>query len=177
MKPLQIKLACRHFVINEPVFGTLKVLIPAFNRLQIGTQSDKATILDVRLILALLLGPQIKKLHWFRRPSVAEIANLLQKLPDFLQLEAIVSKPEAPALSGAEAWDQLYCIIIDRTGWTFEQIDTTMTLSRLAAMNEYWQKHPPTNNLVAAYLGYEHEPEDAGLSALIRQLKQANNDE
>lgn len=175
MKQLIVKLAGRDFTIEEPVFGVLKVLIPAFNRLQTGAQSDRAMCADLWLIMSLLLGWQIKKLHWFRRPSVADIANLLQKLPDFLELEP--NTGNAKKTSKYDSWDELYCIIIDRTGWTFEQIDRTMTLSRLAALNDYWQEHPPTNNLVAAYLGYKYEPADGGIADLIRQLKMANNDE
>lgn len=174
MKQLDAVLGGLAFAIDEPVFGVLKQLIPALNRLQAGSQSDRHCLGDVRLILALLLGPQIKKLHWFRRPTVAELSKLLHELPDFLGLEA--EKPASSPRREFDSWGELYCLIIDRTGWTFEQIDQTMTLSRLKALNDYWQQHPPTNNLVAAYLGYEYEPADAGLSALIRQLKQANND-
>ena len=30
-----------------------------------------------------------------------------------------------------------------------------MTLPRLAALNAYWQDHPPTHMLLAAYVGYK----------------------
>ena len=35
-----------------------------------------------------------------------------------------------------------------------------MTLTRIAAYRRYWEKHPPTHMLVAAYLGYK--PQEKG---------------
>lgn len=39
------------------------------------------------------------------------------------------------------------------TGWTWDYIAEHVDLPRLAALNTYWDNHPPVHVMVAAYLG------------------------
>lgn len=39
------------------------------------------------------------------------------------------------------------------TGWSWETIDREMDLMRLAALNHYWDRHPPLHLMVQSYLG------------------------
>ncbi len=38
------------------------------------------------------------------------------------------------------------------TGWTFEYIDSRVTLSQFNRLVEYWSKHPPVHLLLATLL-------------------------
>ena len=44
------------------------------------------------------------------------------------------------------------------TGWTWDYIEDSLTLPRYYALADYWQEHPPTHLLVAAFMGYEATP-------------------
>jgi hypothetical protein len=46
-------------------------------------------------------------------------------------------------------WFGVYAGIIAATGWTWEYIDENMTLARLAALNEHWDRFPPTHKALA----------------------------
>jgi len=48
------------------------------------------------------------------------------------------------------------------TGWTWEQVETGMTVPRFQALARYWQRHPPLHLMVAAYLGIRPEPRPKG---------------
>jgi hypothetical protein len=52
------------------------------------------------------------------------------------------------------------------TGWTWDHVESTVTMDRLTAFNSYWAKHPPIHHLVAGYMGYE-PPKKGNLSDLI----------
>jgi hypothetical protein len=39
------------------------------------------------------------------------------------------------------------------TGWSWDTIDREMDLMRLAALNHYWDRHPPLHLMVQSYLG------------------------
>ena len=39
------------------------------------------------------------------------------------------------------------------TGWSWDTIDREMDLMRLAALNHYWDSHPPLHLMVQSYLG------------------------
>jgi hypothetical protein len=42
------------------------------------------------------------------------------------------------------------------TGWNWETVDTTMTMSRLLAMNENLNVTPLIDTIATAYMGYEY---------------------
>ena len=62
-------------------------------------------------------------------------------------------------------WDFIYCLIIDRTGWSWEYVDDHMDIPRLLKMNQYWRAHPPLREMVQAYLGIEIKTDDSGQEA------------
>ena len=39
------------------------------------------------------------------------------------------------------------------TGWTWDQVETGMTVPRFQALSRYWQRHPPLHVMAAAWLG------------------------
>lgn len=41
------------------------------------------------------------------------------------------------------------------TGWTWDEVETQMTLPRLKALGRAWRRHPPSHLLLAAWLGYK----------------------
>ena len=50
-------------------------------------------------------------------------------------------------------WDAVYCLLIERTGWTWDTIDDHMDLPRFLALDRHWRRHPPLRDMVQAYLG------------------------
>ena len=50
-------------------------------------------------------------------------------------------------------WDAVYCLLIERTGWTWDTIDDHMDLPRFLALDAHWRRHPPLRDMVQAYLG------------------------
>lgn len=48
------------------------------------------------------------------------------------------------------------------TGWTWDEIETQMTLPRLKALGRAWRRHPPSHLLLAAWLGYKAPDEFRG---------------
>ena len=52
-------------------------------------------------------------------------------------------------------WDAVYCLLIERTGWTWDTIDSQMDLPRFLALDRHWRRHPPLRDMVQAYLGIE----------------------
>lgn len=151
------------FVINEPVFKDLRIILTALNRLNHPELDDFNLVNDLQLILtALIGGDNVKK---FRRycweawkiptPSPDELAAMLKAIPDICGLQQ-ASGSGSSASSEANDWDALYWRIIRQTGWTWETIDNTMTLSRLTALSESLNMTPAIESLVSAYLGYEY---------------------
>ncbi len=45
------------------------------------------------------------------------------------------------------------------TGWTWDYVEGNMTMPRLKALHEEWQRHPPLPLMVAAYLGIKPKEE------------------
>jgi hypothetical protein len=160
------------FVIKEPVFRDLKVILAALNRLNSPDKSDFNLIIDIQLILVSLIGERHVKS--FRRfwweawkippPSPEELTAMLAVIPTICGLQArsqnldlkVQTKGLDSTGSDSADWDALYWQIIRTTGWTWEVVDTTMTLSRLTTMQEYLNASPLVDTLVAAYLGYEY---------------------
>ena len=61
-------------------------------------------------------------------------------------------------------WDAVYCLLIERTGWTWDTIDSQMDLPRFLALDRHWRRRPPLRDMVQAYLGIEPQipPEPTG---------------
>jgi hypothetical protein len=160
-----IILGGKEWVVPEPVFRDLKIILACLNRLNNKEASDVGILNDVQSILVRLLGERhVKK---FRRycweawkiptPSPDEITALLAVIPEICGLQASTATSSVSA-SKNDDWDALYWRVIRQTGWTWETVDTTMTMSRLAAMQENLNQSPAVESLVAAYLGYDYTP-------------------
>jgi hypothetical protein len=152
----------RTFVINEPVFKDLKIILTALNRLN-QQSPDADLIADIQSILISLIGERHVKN--FRRycweawkipaPNAEELAALFAQIPAICGLQPATNSTTSKSDTATD-WDALYWQIIRLTGWSWETVDNSMTLSRLASMQESLNVSPSTDSLVAAYLGYEY---------------------
>ena len=52
-------------------------------------------------------------------------------------------------------WGEVFGLLVTVTGWTFDYIEESMTLPRLAELSAYWSDFPPLHLMVRAYLGIE----------------------
>jgi len=169
----KVILGGKTWVIQEPVFKDLKNILAALNRLNHPTDSDFNLVADIQLILTSLIGADnVKKFKRFRweawkipTPSPEEITALLAAIPDICGLQTrsanLGSSDANQGLDSCSDWDALYWRVIRQTGWTWEAVDTTMTISRLSALSESLNHSPTVESLVAAYLGYEYSKPEA----------------
>ncbi len=139
----------RDYWIPEPVFRDLRRIIASYNAIAHCQPGQQAA--HIQRILSLLLGKQSPSL---RAITPDQLADFLHQLPDTLGLEA------AGDDNGSEpgTWGDTYAHLAMAMGWTYDNIDQTMTLSRLKELQPYLHKNPATHQLVAAYLGYEPKP-------------------
>ena len=49
-------------------------------------------------------------------------------------------------------WNGIYARLVATLGWTWEYIDTCMTVPRLLALTEHWQESPPLHEAFAAFM-------------------------
>jgi hypothetical protein len=175
-----VTLGGKQWVINEPVFKDLKVILAALNRLNNPHESDFNLIADVQLIINRVLGERhvrkFKRYCWeawkIPTPNADEVTALLAVMPEICGLQT-ATRADAMNRTSTDAmnrtstdamnrvstdWDALYWRVIRQTGWTWQEVDTTMTMSRLAAMQENLNHSPAVESLVAAYLGYDYTP-------------------
>lgn len=64
-------------------------------------------------------------------------------------------------------WDAVVSHVVACTGWTWDTVLTELDLPRLNALNLYWDSHPPTHILIAAYMGVK--PKQAAVSNQTNQ--------
>jgi hypothetical protein len=166
----EVVLGGRRLAVEEPVFGALRQIVPAYNRLTLEPErSARETADDINRILALLLGKAgIRKLRW-RRPTAAELQAFLAAVPELCGL--VAQRPGGG--DAADAWDVLYWRIILLTGWTWAEVDQTMTMSKLQALDERLNVSPPVNELVASYLDYKPQRNTSQADALRAMIAQA----
>jgi hypothetical protein len=159
----EIILGGKPFVIYEPVFKDLKNIIAALNRLNNKEAHDLQIVNDVQLILVSLLGDdnvrKFKRYCWeawkIPAPTPEELTALFAEIPALCGLQPASSSTTSTSDTATD-WDALYWQIIRLTGWSWENVGNSMTLSRLASMQESLNVSPSTDSLVAAYLGYEY---------------------
>lgn len=48
-------------------------------------------------------------------------------------------------------WGALYAEVITATGWTWNEVGR-LTLPRLYALQDHWEKFPPAHRAIAAFL-------------------------
>ena len=151
------------WAIAEPVFKDLKNILACLNRLN-NPASDAQLIHDVQLILVSLLGERhVKKFQRFGweawkipTPNPEELAALFAAIPKICGLQTATATQSTTTTDKANDWDALYWRVIRVTGWTWDTVDTTMTMSRLTAMQEHLNFSPSVDSLAAGYLGYEY---------------------
>jgi hypothetical protein len=143
-----IQLVRRDYPIIEPVLGDLRKIIDCYNGLS--AQDAKGQVAALGTIIRTLVGKKTPPL-WL--VSAAEITTLLTTLPELLGLEA------AGNGDVAVTWGDSYAHLAMTLGWEYDYIDRHLTLSKLKDMQGYLKKNPSVHQLVAAFMGYEPEPD------------------
>lgn len=162
----QLVLAGRERDIAEPVFKSLRRIIAAYNRLA-GEGADADKVAAVETLLTHLLAGEVS----LKQLTQGELSALLQAVPDICGLKPAPRQGVQPT----DNWGDVYAHLSACCGWTYDYIDNHMTLSRLNEYRAYWSKHPPTHQLVAAYLGYEYQDKQSGSSFLAAIAAQAKS--
>lgn len=158
-----VTLGGKPHLIKEPVFKDLKNILTALNNLNDNALNDAAVLANVHAVLCGLLGEcHVRKFRRFcweawkiPAPTPEEFATLFAAIPDICGLQPS-ARSNHSSTNKVNDWDALYWRIIRQTGWDWQTIDTQMTVSRLAAMQENLNQSPAVESLVAAYLGYEY---------------------
>lgn len=161
---LTLNLKGRPVTLPEPVFKQLKIIISAYNTLATATAADEQTdALNTLLTAATLQDMTVNLL------KEGELTAFLTTIPTLCQLETGGEGSGKPV-----DWGSLYAHLSACYGWTYNDIDNHMTLSRLDEYRPYMQRNPPTHQLAAAYLGYEYQDPKAGnafLAAIAAKAK------
>lgn len=152
--------------LPEPVFCQLKKIFPLYNALPKATDEHDARTLVAEL-LAILFGNQR-----LGRIDADELADLFRRLPDICGFD---TAPDGQAAGDGPDWGDLYAHLCASFGWTYDYVDRHMTLHRLKECGAYWEKHPPTHWLVAAYLGYEGPQQQTAKQFFASLLAQAKS--
>jgi hypothetical protein len=164
---LTLFLAGKPRQLNEPVFKQLKIIISAYNQLANSTdQSD-----HLSTITALLKAVTAEKIS-VTKLKTGELEQLLKALPELCQLSQVDDTKTGKPFN----WGDIYAHLSSCYGWTYDNIDNHMTLSRLHEYEAYQRENPPTHLLVKAYLGYEYHDQKAGnafLATIAAQVKGA----
>ena len=156
------------FLIKEPAFRELRIILSAVNRLNNPADSDANLLTDIQLILSSLIGDDhvttFKHYRWqvwkLPPPSSDEITAMLSAIPTLCGLQVATASPSTTTTNANDDWDALYWRVIRQTGWSWETVDTTMTLSRLSSLSESLNVTPSADAMIAAYLGYEYSKAD-----------------
>jgi hypothetical protein len=151
-------------VINEPVFRDLKIILAALNRLNHPDDSDFNLIADIQLILHSLLGEyHVKKFRRFSweawkipTPSPEELTAMIEAIPEICGLQKSASSNDSNSKQ-TDDWDAIYWRVIRVSGWTWQQVDEQMTISRLNSLSESLNVTPSADSMIATYLGYEYK--------------------
>lgn len=161
---MELTLGNRAWTVQEPVFKDLKIIIALYNQLNDDRQSAeqqagqllqllKVVINDDRLFPSLWY--RIRHFRTVKPITGSELQAFLNAIPELCRLEQTDSANSAKA--DTDNWGEIYAHLSASIGLSWDDIDLTMTLSRLKAMQDYWLKHPPAHMLKAAELGYEYQ--------------------
>lgn len=164
MTTTTLRLGRRDRQIKEPVFRQIRIIIAAYNQVADGDVSAQYAALNT--ILAVLTNNAVK----LKQLNQTELTDFLAALPTICGLKPV----EAGGVKRDTDWGHIYFHLAATLGWDYDYIDNHMTLSRLEECRAYLDKHPPTHQLVAAYLGYEQKNKDEGqqfLRGLFAQAK------
>ena len=164
MLMLTLNLNGRPVTLAEPVFRQLKKALVAYNALAKAVNTDEQ-IAAINGLLAALV-PELVTLNQLKD---GELEAFLMAVPELCQLQPTSGQPGKPV-----DWGTVYAHLSACYGWTYDDIDNHMTLSRLEEYRPYMQRNPPTHQLAAAYLGYEYQDPKAGnafLAAIAAKAK------
>lgn len=167
MRATAVVLGGQRVVFREPVFGELRRILPAYQAL--ATPEVDAT--QRRDALQTLFDEFPEHTRRLRRLRGGDLAAFLAAIPLICGFA-----PAAAGHADADPWGDLYAHLSASFGWDYDYIDRHMTLSRAKEYQVYLAKNPPTHQLVAAYLGYEYQAQNAGnplLAAIAAQAKAA----
>jgi hypothetical protein len=159
-----IILNSKPYPIEEPVFKQLKLILESYNVLA-GDVMPTQKITAINSLLTIMVSSKLKIQHL----KTGELSEFLEKIPDICGFKTSEKGKGRPF-----NWGDIYAHLSSCCGWTYDYIDNNMTMSRLVEYQAYFAKHPPTHQLVAAYMGYEYQDKQAGngfLAAIAAQVK------
>jgi len=142
----------RSFKLKEPCLRDFKIILDVF------TQPITADGLQVILDIFTLNSVPLAKVRTDEFELFFNAVKQLCKLTD--DKKQGVSKPID--------WGSVYAHLSASFGWTYDEIDTTMTMSRLDEYHLYMNHNPPVHQLVAADIGYEYKEQQSG-NAFLKQ--------
>jgi hypothetical protein len=161
---LAVTLAHTHRHMSEPVLRDLRLIITHYNAL--AGADNQAQADHLTQLLNLFFPVDTPRLN---RLSGAEISAFLTAIPTVCQLDQADSQGGKPM-----DWGYLYAHLAAALGWTHHYIDEQLTLSRLNEMQGYFDDHPATHLLVAAYLGYENPNKTQSVQSFFDNLRAAH---
>lgn len=162
-----VVLGGQRVLFREPVFGELRRILPAYQALAAPEMKPEQR----RDALQALFAGFPEHARRLRRLRGGDLAAFLAAIPAICGLE-----PAAEGHAGADPWGDLYAHLSASFGWDYDYIDRHMTSSRAKEYRGYLAKNPPTHQLVAAFLGYEHQTPNTGnpfLAAIAAKAKAA----
>jgi hypothetical protein len=136
--------------------------------LDIIEEVDKGAGMDYRAVITLALMDSFKKVHYDLKDDFLKAhfkdEELIPLFNDLLELSGLKSKSNSEPNSEMIEWSEIYAHLSACTGWTPKQIDEETTLNDIIALNKYYEDHPPTHTMIAAYLGIK--PKDKEVKTL-----------
>lgn len=153
-----VTLAGKDYRLKEPCFRDLKIILKAFSDIK---PASLQSILDVFTLESVPL----------KTVRENELEPFFEAVKQLCNLTA--SEPTKKG-SGSIDWGGLYAHLSATFGWTYDEIDATMTISRLEEYKDYMDRNPPVHQLAAWRFGYEYKEQESGNAFLRQCAKRAN---
>lgn len=160
---MDVVLGGKSWPVQEPVFKTLREVIALYNRINDPTQSlQQRADAIIGLMKCLINDPALFPPWWLRLVKFRSIKPITQnEIHDFLQAVPSLCKLETVKTAQSTAkdpWGELYAFFACCNGYTWDQIDNTLTITRSEQIQDYWLHNPPEHIIQKAKIGYEYKP-------------------
>lgn len=160
---MKVKLSGKVFDIQEPCLKHLKIIMRVLK--------DKPTEEGIQEIIDCFTGGKVE-LKKIKEGELELFMNAVVKMAGLAQDENAPHKITHTKAAKPIDWGSVYAHLSACFGWTYDEIDNGMTLSKLQEYRPYMDKNPPVHQLVASYMGYEHKEAVSGADFLKRMAAQ-----
>jgi len=160
-----VTLGGKNWRIEEPVFKILRQTIELYRQLADPNQPEDIQGQVVIAMMRLLIpDPRLFPSVWYKlrhfrtiKPFTgAEIADFLAAIPIICKLQTVT----AAEATAKDPWGEIYAFYACCNGYTWDEIDNTMTLSRSELLQDYWLHNPPEHIIQKAKVGYQYKKLD-----------------